>query len=170
MAPAGNSIRSKSAITITNHSLSFFGTVIPVHSISRLRSYEIGRKKTEGLIYLACALVATAGGAVAYFYEIVVVAVLLAGLGVVFFTFAAYSMFYKRYGLSVETNAGSRDFLVAKNRKFAEEVLSLLWWTIENSDRSVSFVVNQDNKRIYARDGSIVNVGEIVDSNVQAGR
>ncbi len=169
MASITTSLRSKGSISITNNSISFQGTVIPIRNIARLTSFQISRKRTEALIYGACAFAALGGAATAYSYGLDVLGITVAAIGVVFAAFSAASILFKRYGLHIETCAGSKDFVVAKSRKFAEEVLALLWWTIENAERPVSFVVNQDNKRIYARDGSIVNVGQIIGSTLEGG-
>lgn len=126
MASITKSLRQKGSITITNHSISFQGTVIPIRNIARLTSFEISRKRKEALIYGACAVVAFAGGAVAYFYGLNIVAMAIAGVGVVFTALSAYSVLFKRYGLHIETSAGSKDFLVSKNKKFAEEILGVL--------------------------------------------
>jgi hypothetical protein len=138
-------------IHITNQCIAFHGTVVPIRNISRLRSYEIRRKEAEAATYGGLTVLCLIGAAVAGVSGIsesaAAVGLLLIGAAV-FALLALKSALFRRYGLSIETNGGTRDFILAKDKSFANKVLLLLRHTLQDQERPVSYTVNMDNRKI----------------------
>ena len=139
-------------ITITSNLIKFKGTIIPIRSVSRFRSYEIKKNSTQAMAYGGIAFVVLVV-AIALFVnrkeEISLIALCIS-LG---FAIAAIRAFlYRRYGLGIETHGGTHDFLISNNKKFSEDVLTLIHYALENSDSKNSYIVNMDNRTIQQGD------------------
>jgi len=139
-------------ITINSNLIKFKGTIIPIRNVSRFRSYEIKRNSKKTMIYFAIALVALAVSIIMLGSREEEVGIVLFVVSIGFSIAAIWMFLFRRYGLEIETNGGTRDFLISNSKKFSEDVLFLVHYALENSDSKVSYVVNMDNRTIKEGD------------------
>lgn len=138
-------------IHVSPTTLTFGGTVILMRNICRLRSYSMKKNPKQAYGKFCVSIVLFAGAIFAFGIEPLLGSALLIA-SIVLTTLAFRSLNFKRFGLSIETNGGTSDFIVAKGEKFAQNVLTLINRTIENSDGNKSFTINMDNRTITEGD------------------
>lgn len=138
-------------VQVTSHTISFGGTVILVRNIARLRSYSVKRNPKDGYAKFGIAVILFIGSIIAFNKQpSLVVWLLIAASFFIFLGFRAIN--FRRYGLSIETNGGTSDFIVSKKKSFASDVLILIQQTIEDTTSKKSFVINMDNTTIKEGD------------------
>lgn len=144
--------RSEGIISVTNQFLIFGGTLIPTQSISRLRTFQVSKKSERALSLAGLSVAALVCAGITLYYPVQglenTLPGVLAVIGVGFALSAFKALMFRQYGLSIETNGGTRDFIASKNRRFAQQVLESLVAVIANRDTPRSMTINMNNNTI----------------------
>jgi D-arabinose 1-dehydrogenase-like Zn-dependent alcohol dehydrogenase len=149
----------------------FAGTLIPTRSISRLRTFQVSKKSQRAAAFAAISALSLICAGITLYHPVRgLEQALPIGLGMVGIGFAIgaiNSYMFKRYGLSIETNGGTRDFIHSGNKRFAQEILENLVVVIGNLESPRAMTINMNNNTI---EGDTINQKGVFGVGVQKAR
>lgn len=149
----------------------FAGTLIPTRSISRLRTFQVTKKSQRAAAFAVISALSLLCAGITLYYPVQgLEEALPIGLGIVGIGFAIgaiNSYMFQRYGLSIETDGGTRDFIHSGNKKFAQQTLENLVVVIGNLDSPRSMTINMNNNTV---EGDTINQHGVFGVGVQKSR
>ncbi len=125
-----------SSISINDNLLIIPGSIIQISNISRVTSYQIGRSW-----FLRFALLILA--VFSWGLSTMVFSTIFQLLSIVFLALFLLSFLGKKYGVQIQTNGVTTDFLITKNQKAAEKLYSLLAYCINNIDSNTKVTIDK---------------------------
>ena len=158
-------------IRVTNQYIMFGGTLIPTRSVSRLRTFQVSRRNNRAATLGVIAFLSFICAGITLYYPVQGIGHILPltffVLGIGFALGALKSLMFKTYGLSIETNGGTMDFIHSGSKRFAQNVLNNLVAVIGNLDHATSMTINMNNNTI---EGDTINQEGVFGVGVQKTR
>ena len=127
MGSEGGKKRKFEEVSIHDNLLIFPGSVIQISNISKVNAY--GYRKTWPhriimfLLALGCLTIAVQQGNVGFMYV----------GALVFGALFVYAMMYRRFGIQIQTNGSTTDFLITKSQDVADNLYSMIAYFINNA-------------------------------------
>lgn len=149
-----------SELFITNRTLRAGSQTYQISNLTRIGTNEVHREnkylgaaKFFGAIVVICIAIALIGEQPAFFGGSV-------GSGFIAYKLYTSGELPTLYVFSLETNSGSTGVFSSQDRKFVEQLVSLVHQVMERDDERISYHVNIDQKTIT--DNSVSNVDNSV--------